>query len=164
MSFTETLVILVVAVIVFGPKRLPEMARKLGHWSGMLRRASDEFKRQLMTMDQTVSDTLNSATGELDTLVPTDEELGQAMDFSVEPELPDVSPDETGGDWPVPGGVLGEPSAVEAKVAAPAAEGSAPLSGLASVVRHPHAHREADVASAPRSLGLSPTRKETRRG
>ena len=45
MSFLETLVILLVAVVVLGPKRLPEAARKVGHWMGVLRRASDEFKQ-----------------------------------------------------------------------------------------------------------------------
>jgi sec-independent protein translocase protein TatB len=41
-----------VILIVMGPQRLPEMARKLGQWSATFRRAADEFKRQIMTMDQ----------------------------------------------------------------------------------------------------------------
>lgn len=162
MSFTETLVILVVAVIVFGPKRLPEMARKIGRWSGMLRRASDEFKRQIMTMDQTVGDTLNRATGDLDALVPTDEELGQAMDFSVEPELPDVPPDETGSAWPIPGETPEESPAAETESVAPAV--GSPTPPPAPIATRPHAKRVAEASPAPRSLGLSPTRKEARRG
>lgn len=156
MSFTETLVILIVAVIVFGPKRLPEMARKLGRWSGMLRRAKDEFMRQLSTMDQTVGDTLNSATGELDNLLPTDEELGQATDFSVGPPIPEGYPE--GGDYPSDAWYT-EPPAEEAKPETPA-EPPAP----APKPEPPPARPRRAAAPAPRSLGLSPTRKEARRG
>ena len=46
------LVLLVVVLIVVGPKRLPEVARKLGRIMEMFRRAADEFKSQLMSMDQ----------------------------------------------------------------------------------------------------------------
>jgi len=48
----EMLVLLVVILIVVGPKRLPEVARKLGRTMEMFRRAADEFKAQLMSMDQ----------------------------------------------------------------------------------------------------------------
>lgn len=48
----EWVVLLVVVLIVVGPKRLPEVARKLGRFTETLRRAADEFKRQIMTMDQ----------------------------------------------------------------------------------------------------------------
>jgi Tat protein translocase TatB subunit len=69
-SFPEILVILIVAVIVLGPKRLPETARKIGRWVGVFKQAGDEFKRQLMTMDRMVDDSLNRATSDLDQLEP----------------------------------------------------------------------------------------------
>lgn len=43
----ELLVILVVALLVLGPKRLPEMARSLGRGMAEFRRASNEFTRTL---------------------------------------------------------------------------------------------------------------------
>ena len=43
----ELLVILVVALIVLGPKRLPEIARSLGRGMAEFRRASNEFSRTL---------------------------------------------------------------------------------------------------------------------
>ena len=49
---SEWVVLFVVVLIVVGPKRLPEIARKLGRTMEMFRRAADEFKDQLMTMDQ----------------------------------------------------------------------------------------------------------------
>lgn len=48
----EWLVLGVVILIVVGPKRLPEAARKVGKMMEMFRRAADEFRRQLLTMDQ----------------------------------------------------------------------------------------------------------------
>lgn len=51
----EWVVLLAVVLIVMGPQRLPEMARKLGRWTETFRRAADEFKRQIMAMDQEVA-------------------------------------------------------------------------------------------------------------
>ncbi len=48
----EWIVLFVVILIVVGPKRLPEVVRKIGRTMEMFRRAADEFKDQLMTMDQ----------------------------------------------------------------------------------------------------------------
>ncbi len=47
----ELLVLFAVVLIVVGPKNLPAAARKMGSIMASLRRAADEFKRQLMTMD-----------------------------------------------------------------------------------------------------------------
>ncbi len=44
---TELLVILVVALIVFGPTRLPELARSLGRAMGEFRRASTDLRQTL---------------------------------------------------------------------------------------------------------------------
>jgi Tat protein translocase TatB subunit len=41
----ELLVILVVALIIFGPRKLPELSRSLGRSLAEFRRHSDEFKR-----------------------------------------------------------------------------------------------------------------------
>ena len=41
----ELLVILVVALIIFGPRKLPQLSRSLGKSLADFRRASDEFKR-----------------------------------------------------------------------------------------------------------------------
>jgi TatA/E family protein of Tat protein translocase len=50
----ELLVIFLAVLILFGPKRLPELARMIGRAMNELRRGSQEFKRQIMTMDELV--------------------------------------------------------------------------------------------------------------
>ncbi len=49
MSFSETVFLFILALVVFGPKKLPEMARKAGKLLAELRRASNEFKSQIET-------------------------------------------------------------------------------------------------------------------
>jgi len=49
MSFSDTIFIFFLALIVFGPKKLPEMARQAGRLLAELRRASNEFKSQIET-------------------------------------------------------------------------------------------------------------------
>ena len=58
---TEWFVLLGVVLIVVGPKNLPSAARKLGQLMTNLRRAADEFKRQLLSMDEEVRKTVNDA-------------------------------------------------------------------------------------------------------
>ena len=53
----EWLVLLAVILIIIGPKNLPSAARKMGQVMSKLRRAADEFKRQLMTMDEEMKKT-----------------------------------------------------------------------------------------------------------
>lgn len=43
----ELLIILLVALVVLGPQRLPEVARKLGAWTAELRRAAREIRSGL---------------------------------------------------------------------------------------------------------------------
>lgn len=49
MSFSDTVFLFFLALILFGPKKLPEMARKAGRLMADLRRASNEFRSQIET-------------------------------------------------------------------------------------------------------------------
>ena len=46
-GFQELLVVVFIALIAFGPRRLPQMARELGHFVSEARSAVDEFKEEL---------------------------------------------------------------------------------------------------------------------
>ncbi len=47
MSFSETIFLFILALVVFGPKKLPEIARQVGKALNEFRRASNEFKAQI---------------------------------------------------------------------------------------------------------------------
>ena len=49
MSFSETIFLFVLALVIFGPKKLPEIAHQAGRLLAELRRASNEFKSQIET-------------------------------------------------------------------------------------------------------------------
>src|ERR1700750_2162181 len=46
-SFSDSIFLFVLALLLFGPKKLPVLARELGKWMGEFRRASNEFKMQM---------------------------------------------------------------------------------------------------------------------
>jgi len=46
-SFSDSIFIFVLALLLFGPKKLPVLARQLGKWMAEFRRASNEFKMQM---------------------------------------------------------------------------------------------------------------------
>jgi sec-independent protein translocase protein TatB len=46
-SFQDSVFLFILALLLFGPKKLPVLARELGKWVGEFRRASNEFKMQM---------------------------------------------------------------------------------------------------------------------
>jgi sec-independent protein translocase protein TatB len=47
MTFSETIFLFFLALIIFGPKKLPEIARQVGKSLNEFKRASNEFKAQI---------------------------------------------------------------------------------------------------------------------
>ena len=100
----EWLVLLAVILIVVGPRNLPAAARKMGQVMSKLRRAADEFKRQLMTMDEEMKKTADEIKREyID--IPEDGSTDRAItDIADEPsDEPDYGdPDDPGhiSDYP----------------------------------------------------------------
>jgi sec-independent protein translocase protein TatB len=124
-DFTEWIVLLAVILIVVGPKRLPEMARKLGRWTETFRRAADEFKRQIMTMDEEVhkqeSDYMDYAKGETDPYNDYQDaypsEGVETPEQEESPKAPEEAPPEPEQPLPMPDATPTEP------VAGPETEG-----------------------------------------
>jgi Tat protein translocase TatB subunit len=57
----ELLLILALALIVLGPKKLPELARALGKGMAELRRATDEIKDEFRQMENDIQDSPTAA-------------------------------------------------------------------------------------------------------
>ena len=87
-GFGEWFVLLAVVLIVVGPKRLPETARKIGNIYSKFRRAAENFKRELLDMDRSV-------TNFIDETEKTAEDA-----FKVEGDESEKTPGESDGDEP----------------------------------------------------------------
>ena len=94
---TEWLLLLGVVLIVVGPKNLPSAARKMGQFMSTLRRAADEFKRQVMSMDQEVTKAVSDT---YDTTSSSDSSSSSGTDGSADAENGE---DLYGDDNPYPG-------------------------------------------------------------
>ena len=46
LGFTELFFIFILALIIFGPRKLPELGKTLGNALGQFKKASEDFKRQ----------------------------------------------------------------------------------------------------------------------
>jgi TatA/E family protein of Tat protein translocase len=78
LSSTELLFILVVALIFFGPRKLPQLARSMGKGIAEFRKASDDFKRtweREVAMEETKDESENS-------ILPTPEPLDASHAFT----------------------------------------------------------------------------------
>jgi Tat protein translocase TatB subunit len=82
----ELLVILVLALIVLGPKKLPELARALGKGMAELRRATDELKDEFRQMEHEVENTSPQATTKDDPFLETPPEDPSPTDSPPAPE------------------------------------------------------------------------------
>lgn len=60
-GFQEVLVIAVLFLILFGPSKLPQMARDLGRFVNEARRSMDEFKSEIVAADEDEDDNLRPA-------------------------------------------------------------------------------------------------------
>lgn len=58
LAFTEILAIFLIVVILFGPKKIPEIARELGQGIRKIRGAAEDIKQEIMkeTEDNPVSE------------------------------------------------------------------------------------------------------------
>jgi sec-independent protein translocase protein TatB len=70
----ELLLILALALIVLGPKKLPELARALGKGMAEFRRATDELKDELKQMEHEIEESSAGATPKDDPLMDKPEE------------------------------------------------------------------------------------------
>jgi TatA/E family protein of Tat protein translocase len=97
LGFSEMAIIFVVALLVFGPNKLPELARSLGKSLAEFRRASNDLRRSIMEADEPPAP----------------------------PRPPQGPADEVAAAAPAPSIPQGVPAELPAPVAAPA-EGSKP--------------------------------------
>ncbi len=82
----EILVVFLVILVLFGPKRLPEVARSVGRVLEELRKASQDFKDQIMSIDIVEDDEPLENDWGASRVAP---DATQARDVSPEPDCPE---------------------------------------------------------------------------
>lgn len=99
LGFPEILFILVLALLVFGPKKLPEVGRTIGKALGEFRRATGDLKR---SFDQEINSEPSSAPSSRPSSTPP-VARSKAEDADSDREEPEVSEDPVGDADEVPG-------------------------------------------------------------
>jgi sec-independent protein translocase protein TatB len=102
LSWSHMLLVLVIALVVVGPKDLPKLMRKMGQWTAKARGMADQFRRSFDEMArQSELDELRKELDELRNARPlagVEQQLNNAMTgpaVSLEPEPAAVAPPAT---------------------------------------------------------------------
>jgi Tat protein translocase TatB subunit len=83
----ELVLILIIALIVLGPERMPKVARDIGRVVGDLRRTSDELREEFLNADKLLDKAADAATPP-----------AQAIPATTQPSEPATIPGETAFD------------------------------------------------------------------
>lgn len=85
-SFEEITVILILSVVIFGPKKIPEIARGLGEGVRAMKKATEDIKREIMNpveeinptkdIEKTIKDSKNDVLG-------STQEIEQTLDDTI---------------------------------------------------------------------------------
>jgi TatA/E family protein of Tat protein translocase len=93
----ELIIILIVALIVFGPKKLPDLAKSLGKGMAEFKKATDDFKSTIQSdvssIENEVRDVKKDITEEIYNPEVASQAEIQAVSESAPPELQTPSPD-----------------------------------------------------------------------
>lgn len=85
LGMTEIIFIFLLALVIFGPRKLPEIGRQIGRFMAEFRRASNEFKTQIETEVQNL---------ELEEQIKKDAELRTAESQRIRAERAQVAAPE----------------------------------------------------------------------
>ena len=119
LSWSHILLLLVVALVVVGPKDLPRLMREVGRWAGKARAMADQFRKSFDEMArQSELDELRREIDELRTMRPVADIQRHVSDAILPPDLmmsqppmaddappaPETAPEPTPAPEPAPEG------------------------------------------------------------
>lgn len=84
-SFQEVFVILLIAVVVFGPKRIPEIARGLGEGIRAMKKATDDIKHELMNPVEEVKEELTKPLNDINPIKDIKDTVEESLDSIPDP-------------------------------------------------------------------------------
>jgi Tat protein translocase TatB subunit len=111
----EIIIILLLALVVLGPQRLPELARRLGEWTAELRSAARDLRRGLEAEVADIKEAGQDLKAPLDDLKKTSEELRQGIDEAGVSRLGWTGPKPVSG--PTPGDAMADLDEIEKRAA-----------------------------------------------
>lgn len=76
----EIIIILLLALVVLGPTRLPEMARKLGEWAAELRSAARDIRRGLEAEVEDIKKVSQDLKADVEDLKKSSDEIRKEID------------------------------------------------------------------------------------
>jgi len=97
MGMPEIILILAIALIVIGPKKLPDLAKSLGRALGEFKKATHEFKQTIEIDEevQTVKKSLDEMENDIRKAVTSEEEDStESADTEPSPETKTETPDD----------------------------------------------------------------------
>ncbi|HDS15661.1 MAG TPA: twin-arginine translocase subunit TatB [Proteobacteria bacterium] len=88
-GLTEIIIILIVALLVVGPKKLPELARTLGRGMAEFRRATDDFKDSVYRDDNAETEDLQKSVERrrIGRVAPSPEPMPSVVPATLNPEV-----------------------------------------------------------------------------
>jgi TatA/E family protein of Tat protein translocase len=98
----ELFIILIIALIVLGPKKLPDLAKSLGRALGEFQRATQDLKREIDISSQLQGDNKKAAAPSPPTGKPaaTEEPAFHSADPEVQARADEHSPEQAGSSTP----------------------------------------------------------------
>jgi sec-independent protein translocase protein TatB len=111
----EIIIILLLALVVLGPRRLPELARKLGEWTAELRSAARDLRRGLEAEVADIKEAGQDLKAPIDDLKKTSEELRKGVDEAGVTRLDWSGPKPISG--PTPADAMADLDEIEKKAA-----------------------------------------------
>jgi sec-independent protein translocase protein TatB len=111
----EIIIILLLALVVLGPRRLPELARKLGEWTAELRSAARDLRRGLEAEVADIKEAGEDLKAPIDDLKKTSEELRKGVDESGVTRLDWSGPKPISG--PTPADAMADLDEIEKRAA-----------------------------------------------
>lgn len=101
LGMSELVLVLVIALIVFGPRKLPQLARSIGESLAQFRRASEDFKRT-WEQEVTVAESQLTAPATADLTAPPAPEPIEADPHALPAEEPVAEASGEPAEEPVP--------------------------------------------------------------
>jgi sec-independent protein translocase protein TatB len=159
-SFNEIMVILVIALIIFGPKRLPQIGRTVGKALGEFRRASSDLKRTMETEMSNIDKEVAATPSPAERIAPVAAVERRNEPVAAPPVAGVLVADAAVGDAPVVGEptvedpvveepVVEEPMVEELTVEEPAAGDAAPPAEAAELASEAAPVTSSDPAETP---------------